>query len=348
MFFDIIATSDVCLTDKKQNYVFLYRPYRFATDVCGYVKRIYEMRGKGCFLTIFLVLHSDLWPTFADVNYMKNYMKNYCIHFICMGVICFAVLSCLAGCEAHELPLPDGNISILDTIYAKGLKGYSIDSTYSEFIYAYNGKKVLLKGLRKGVIAGNGGIVMQENDNATVRYGEGSGDVVYSYGGKLIEIVLNENYFVENATTYESGRLLSKAGYGYSSAGYLSTVRLERPGQTPVTIYYKYPDLQSPSGSDEIVIEEHPGQIIYRIPLSITTDRNGQPARQVNESFVCNVLRYGNSPITNEYVINPDLYYLGLYGVPFKYLPNEAIEWDTRSNMPTVPIVRVGNNSYYY
>ncbi|MDR1600805.1 MAG: hypothetical protein LBS42_00030 [Tannerella sp.] len=271
-------------------------------------------------------------------------MKNYSTQLACAKAILLAVLLCLAGCEAHELPLPEGNIRMLDTIYARGLKGYSIDSIYSEFVFDRSAKNVILKGLHKGVVSGSGDVTLK-TDGAVIRYGEGSGDIVYSYGGILTEIVLNENYFAENVTTYEYGRLQSKIDYGYNASGYLSTARIERPGQVPVTVYYKYPDMQNPASTAEILIEEHPGPTVYHIPLA-TVNSTGEPAKQENEAYVCNVLRYGKSPITNEYVINPDLYYLGLYGAPFKYLPDEMIEKNIRQTVVT--ILRVGNGRYYY
>ncbi|MDR2120021.1 MAG: hypothetical protein LBP64_04005 [Tannerella sp.] len=270
-------------------------------------------------------------------------MKNYCTQFT--GAVCFAVLLCLAGCEAHEIVPLDGKIKMVDTIYGRGLTGYSIDSVYSEFVYITNAKNVLLSGLRKGIISGNGSVEWETND-AVIRYGEGSGDIIYSYRGKLVEIILNDNYYAEDVTTHEYGRLVSKVSYGYNPAGYLSVARIERPGQTPVMVYYNYPDLQNPTGSGEIVIEEHPEAAVYRIPLA-TVDDNGTPKKQENDAYICNVLSYGNSSMTNEYVINPDLYYLGLYGVPFKYLPDVMIEKSVRP-LSATSLVRVGNSRYYY
>ncbi|MDR0757992.1 MAG: hypothetical protein LBF85_09125 [Tannerella sp.] len=233
---------------------------------------------------------------------------------------------------------------MLDTIYARGLKGYSNDSAYSEFVFDRSDKNVKLMGLRKGVVSGSDNTVTWNTSSAIVKYGEGSGDIVYSYNGILTEVILNDNYFAENVTTYEYGRLQAKVDYHYNSAGHLSWARVERPGQTPVMVYYRYPDLQNPEGAAEIVIEESPGEV-YHIPLA-TVDDNGVQTKQENAAYVCNVLRYGRSPITNEYVINADLYYIGLYGQPFKYLPDETIEKSVRQ--AEVTIVRVGSGRYYY
>jgi hypothetical protein len=212
---------------------------------------------------------------------------------------------------------------------------------YSEFIFDRGGKNVILKGVRKGVISGSDDLVTWDASGAVVRYGEGSGDVVYSYRGLSIEVVLNDNYFAESATTHENGLLRSKVDYHYTPEGYLSEVRIERPGQTPAMVYYRYPV----GNATEIYIEEHPGPTVYRIPLA-TVNNNGEQEKQENAAFVCNVLWYGKSPMTNEYVINPDLYYIGLYGIPFKYLPDETIEKSMRQTEET--IVRVGNGRYYY
>jgi hypothetical protein len=44
-------------------------------------------------------------------------------------------------------------------------------------------------------------------------------------------------------------------------------------------------------------------------------------SNEENTGYVCNVFGYVNAPLTNQYVINPDLYFLNIYGKPIDKLP---------------------------
>jgi hypothetical protein len=267
---------------------------------------------------------------------------------------------CLAGCETvpNSLPDPDDpdgptnnkDINMVDTIYAKGLKGFlSEGKNYTEFTYTddITSKHKRIKGMRKGTAAVEGNIesVQWEATSPVITYGGGGNSAIsYSYKGLKTEVVTNDNQHAETViNTYGDGRMHSQLSYTYNSAGYLTYVRIERPGQEAATVAYKYPDLLNPTDSDKIIIEEYPG-LVYHIPLAVNKN---VPGKLKNESYICNVLREGKAPLTNEYVINPDLYYLGIYGTPYKYLPDETIESVIGGGQQT-SLFRVGNIRYYY
>ena len=109
------------------------------------------------------------------------------------------------------------------------------------------------------------------------------------------------------ATSVEArigGALYYRVEYlAYDAEGRLVLASIEREGG-PYYVSYKY-------NESSVVIDEGSfGQ--YEIPLS----------SEENVGNVCNVLDYANAPNTSEYVINPDLYYLNIYGAPVKYLPS--------------------------
>ncbi|MDR1407662.1 MAG: hypothetical protein LBJ23_06420 [Tannerella sp.] len=274
--------------------------------------------------------------------------KHYNIKRTGFGVIISCALVYLTGCEAHMSPF-DYDEKMLDIIYERGFIGYSDDSVYTELVYDGNSKNIRIMSMRKGIIKNSSGTdVIWKNEIATLRYSSGNADIVYSYNGMSSSIVLNEHYFAESVINrYDDGRLHSIVNYTYNTEGYLDVVSVERPGETGVFLRYKYPNLTA--GDYEIIIEEHPGPTVYRIPLAIAEDGSDT---HYNDAYVCNVLRYGKAPITNDYVINPDLYYLGLYGKPCRYLPDEMIEKsvqrDTSGAIRTTTITRVGNSRYYY
>ncbi|MDR1331100.1 MAG: hypothetical protein LBK07_03265 [Tannerella sp.] len=273
---------------------------------------------------------------------MKTY---YDIRRMGAGIVFFFIFLFFCGCESRMPPLP-GRVSLLDTIYKSGLTGYAIDSVYTELAYDLSGKNIRLKALRKGIIGASSGSnsVTWKSEEAVISYGSGYADIIYSYKGIRSEIVLNESYFAESVISrYSDGALHSNVDYTYNAWGYLDRVRVERPGQEAVVIIYKYPNPEAENVND-ILIEEHPGPTVYRITL---TAKGGSGAeRQDNDAYVCNVLRFGNAPVTNEYVINPDLYYLGLYGIPWHHLPGEEVEKNALTGKPAV--VRVGSHRYFY
>jgi hypothetical protein len=124
------------------------------------------------------------------------------------------------------------------------------------------------------------------------------------------------------------GGLLYSVEYQYDREGRLGIVGIMRPGEADKWIYYTYP------AEDSIVINEFDGGDVYTVRLS----------KEVNTGYVCNVLAFAEAPLTNKYVINPELYFLNIYGKPIEYLPvGETVQ-------------RIGNNDnrlsrvgkYYY
>jgi hypothetical protein len=61
-----------------------------------------------------------------------------------------------------------------------------------------------------------------------------------------------------------------------------------------------------------------------------------------NTGYACNVFEYVNAPLTNQYVINPDLYFLNIYGKPIDKLP------DGHVIMRSGKTLRVGTHIYEY
>lgn len=285
-------------------------------------------------------------------------MKHFYSKHAWYGIITVLVCLCLASCEFSTIPIPDleggeNSTKILDSVYSRGCIGYAFDKSYSEFIYDVNSKNLRLKGVRKGVIVNeNGKESVKWESNAAITYGGGSANLTYEHNGIKTEVVTNEYHFAETVrNTHPNGKLHSQLSYGYNQYGYLNSIRLEREGKDPVLFDITYPD--SKNNADAIVITEYPGPVYHSIPLAISY-ANFQAEKMPNNGLVCNVLRYSNSALINDYVLNPDLYYLGLYGMPYKYLPNELIEngviylsGDETGGKRTV-LARVGNYHYFY
>ena len=122
--------------------------------------------------------------------------------------------------------------------------------------------------------------------------------------------------------TFEN-KLHHRVEYFYDSEGRLKMALVEVPGEADLRwIHYVYKE-------SSIVIDD--AGLDYEIRLS----------SEENTGFVCNVLDYSNAFYTSNYVINPDLYFLNIYGKPIEYLPyGQAV---SRSNNN---IIRVGK--YYY
>jgi len=56
-----------------------------------------------------------------------------------------------------------------------------------------------------------------------------------------------------------------------------------------------------------------------------------------NVGYVCNVLDFANAPLTSKYVINPDLYFLNIYGTPVSKLPQgQEIEYTANNELRQV------------
>jgi len=164
--------------------------------------------------------------------------------------------------------------------------------------------------------------------SGNVRYSSGSiyctvGEVAYSIqlsntrGGIRAESI---------KVTTLSGSLLYFLEYAYHEDGRLKMARLDGvdPYQ-PIFCNYKYE-------GNTIIIDDAGTE--YRLELS----------SEENSGYVCNVLDYAEAPITSQYIINPDLYFLNIYGTPIKYLPvgHEVKRYSNKA------LSRVGRYSYEY
>lgn len=250
-------------------------------------------------------------------------------------------LACVVGCEEIAPELTEGKVNMVESLINLGLKGYAIDSVYTGFDF-YEGKSQRILHLRKGIVRRhpeNDADMIQWNTSAP-RLEYGGSFIFYAYNGIRSEILLNAYGFAEHVTNrYADGTFHSKLQYMYNEGGYLKLVRLERQGMELAYISYLYED-------ERIVIKEDPESILYEIPLYVKKEGN-EVRKAENVGYVCNVLYYGNSPLTNAYVIIPDLYYDGIYGTPFRYLPDKVFEKDGNTPDKTL-LIRVGNCYFYY
>lgn len=285
-------------------------------------------------------------------------MRNYYTKTLWKGGISLFLLICLLGCESitSDLLEVDENgeiqnnseVNIRDALVSAGVKGYAIDSLYTEFNFS-EGKYVRITSLKKGVITYQDNGLVKDitwgNKDPDIKYSE---MLTYKHNGSSSKIEFNNNNFAEVIENYNGGKPESIVRYRYLKSGYLDYVILERLGEQQVTIYFKYPKGDgsgeygdSPTIKGGIIINE--GGKYYKINLAVQ--------KIENKGYVCNVLRYANAPLTNKYVINPDLYYMGIYGVPIKYLPNVVIENGTitEGDGTKVSVIkRVGNSMFFY
>jgi len=270
------------------------------------------------------------------------------------ATFCCALLL-LSGCEGVVTPLEEvdenGNrvdnsgINVPEQLHEIGIVGYAIDKSYTEFLYD-TAKNIKIKGMRKATVGNTSDAITWSSVNPALQYG-GVCAILYSYNGLNSEITLNDHYFAETVINKDgNGSVQSRIEYQYNSAGYLSWAKVERKGvETPSSVWFNYPDWSN-ANDNTITIEEYPGPKTYRIQLAVNQYGPKAGTRMQNIGYVCDVLRFANAPLTNEYIINPDLYYLGIYGTPVKYLPNETIENGEKDKVLT--IVRVGDTRYYY
>ncbi|MDR0349722.1 MAG: hypothetical protein LBH90_09570 [Tannerella sp.] len=286
-------------------------------------------------------------------------MKDCCTKILWEGIIFFPLFICLFGCESATSYLTEvdengeiqhnNGINISNALISTGVKGYAIDSLYTEFGFN-KGKHARIASYKKGIVTYQDNGLVKDitwgNIHPEIRYSE---VITYKYDSLSSKIAFNNNSFAEVIENYNKGKLESIARYRYfKSTGYLNYVILERAGKEPVTIYFKYPkDGDSgeygdyPTVGGGIIIIE--GDNHYKINLAIQ--------KIENKGYVCNVLQYANAPLTNKYIINPDLYYMGVYGVPIKYLPdvlvmNSAVTEDDGTKVPVIK--QVENCTFFY
>lgn len=280
-------------------------------------------------------------------------MKGYHTKTVWGGIVSLFVFLYIVSCETVTSEFiidEEGNmvsrsdVSIQKSLIDVGVKGYAIDSLYTEFVFS-EGKNSRILSFKKGIAAfeANGRLKsVQFKPELESKITYGGSELFYKHNGLQSQIVLNENACIEEVVNRHSdGRMHSIISYTYyKESGYLNYVKLERSGEFPVTIVFRYPD-----DTGGLTIQE--GTRMYRIPLA--TDP-GTKEKMENVGYVCNVLSHAKAPLTNEYVIVPDLYYLGMYGVPIKYLPDTFIQNGTiteNGNKKRV-ISGVDNYKYFY
>ncbi|MDR3309391.1 MAG: hypothetical protein LBS80_05505 [Tannerella sp.] len=114
--------------------------------------------------------------------------------------------------------------------------------------------------------------------------------------------------------------------YQYDAEGRLHQAYYAATRTAPLWVIFTY------TGDNSIEIDEQ-GQK-YTISLS----------SEDNTGYVCNVLGFPETAYTSRYIINPDLYYLGIYGKPVGKLPaNQAVRRNSNSGL-----AGVGKYSYTY
>ena len=123
-----------------------------------------------------------------------------------------------------------------------------------------------------------------------------------------------------------SGSKLHTIVYEYDDDGRLWRARLDGVDTRPIYNHYKYE-------GNTIIIDDAGSE--YRLELS----------SEDNLGYVCNVLDYADAPITSKYIINPDLYFLNIYGAPVGKLPYGHIVTRCNNNKN---LSRVGKYHYEY
>ena len=112
--------------------------------------------------------------------------------------------------------------------------------------------------------------------------------------------------------------------YEFDHLGRLFRARINGVADRPVYTHYIY-------DNNGITIDDVGTS--YRIDLS----------SEKNKGYVCNVLDYSGATFTCKYVINPNLYFLNIYGAPVETLPvGFEVSYDNNN------LARVGNQTYEY
>ena len=136
----------------------------------------------------------------------------------------------------------------------------------------------------------------------------------------------------ESVTATVGQSILFQVDYFYDEQNRLKLAHVNG-GEYPKPVYvsYKY------DGNRVIIHDESDGQN-HILELS----------NEDNKGYVCNVFDFTSSPLTSQYVIHPDLYFLNIYGAPFSKLPvDQEVEYTTDSrNAPA--LARVGKYTYIY
>jgi hypothetical protein len=126
---------------------------------------------------------------------------------------------------------------------------------------------------------------------------------------------------VEHLYAHIGGKLYYDVRYRYDDEGRLSSAEINAQGG-PYYTSYKYKESSVEIGDDGA----------HEIPLG----------SEVNTGHIFNVLDYVNAPRTSKYVINPDLYFLNIYGKPVGKLPIGSVIERSGNTL------RVGKHYYEY
>ena len=128
------------------------------------------------------------------------------------------------------------------------------------------------------------------------------------------------------SATNSSGARLYDVEYWYDDLGRLEKARVDGVASIPGYMHYEYE-------GNTIIIDDF--GVEYRLELSSNE----------NKGYVCNVLDYADAHFTSNYVINPNLYFLNIYGTPIDKLPHghQVMHSDDNSRL-----VSVGKYSYEY
>jgi hypothetical protein len=236
-------------------------------------------------------------------------MKKVNLFFIkslVMALFCFFIVSCDES--GQEIPVYDMS---LVSKYERG--------ETSTFIF-HDNRKI------------TGYEVYQGLNESTLKYKAG---VIYNTGS-LYCTLDGINYLVQFDNTIGGSRvkelsasignaLYYKVIYFYDDQGRLSSTEINVAHEGRSNAYYTRYEY---SESSIKIIDDN----IYEIQLG----------DEENTGYVFNVLSHSEAPLTSQYVFNPELYFLNIYGKPVEKLPQGIMVTRTSNS------VRIGQHYYEY
>ena len=287
------------------------------------------------------------------MNYKQNMKIGYffLLSLFMMLVGCEITSSDLTEVDENGNRVNNNEIRIGSSLLDIGMTAYAIDTVCTELLMTrQKGGAVKITGFRKGTVVydENGAIdsIAWDWRQPEVRYGY---DFRYVWGDYEYRILsLEDHGFVEDMEIWKRGkggekdRLYAQLTYAYDYAGYISEVEIPNL-ETTVLFKYHYRDQMHYANSISITEVHRKDSTTYTLALA--------PGKIRNTGYVCNVLRYAGSPVTNEYILNHDLYSRGIYGTPVKFLPDAIIERSIyRDGVGDLRSVysRVGADHYFY
>jgi len=234
-------------------------------------------------------------------------MKNFSLLLI-KSLLVILVCNLFVGCEKALLQLP-----IYDM--AKVTK-CERDSIVTQMSYNQNGLSEFKYFVYDSFKSASG-----------VRYS--TGVIFCSINGLDYEIELSNTRGgtrVEGIRAKRGNALEHAVQYWYDDQNRLKTARVSGEDAKAVYTNYKYE-------ANRVIVEE--GGHDHPIELS-SADNLGS---------VCNVFDFAGAKLTSKYVINPDLYFLGIYGAPISKLPQGQVIEYTEDHQK---LSRVGKYHYEY